>query len=76
MIGSRGLQRQQVAEQTEALEAALWTAVRTQQFASAQGNTVAARFDEQPTQTTRDVELIVERVLQASSDGGGSALCE
>jgi two-component system chemotaxis response regulator CheB len=69
-----------LAEQTEALEAALWTAVRTfreksvlgRQLAAherARGNhEAAARFDEQAGQADRYGSLIVEHVL----NGGGT----
>jgi two-component system chemotaxis response regulator CheB len=68
-----------LAEQTEALEAALWTAVRTfreksvlgRQLAArerARGNhEAAARFDEQAGQADKYGSLIVEHVL----NGGG-----
>jgi two-component system, chemotaxis family, protein-glutamate methylesterase/glutaminase len=66
-----------LAEQTDALEAALWTAVRTfrekavltQQLATrerARGNAeTAARYEEQAAQTNRYAALIVEHVLRA-----------
>lgn len=66
-----------LAEQTDALEAALWTAVRTfrekavltQQLATRErvrGNpAAAARFEEQAAQTNRYAALIVEHVLRA-----------
>lgn len=69
-----------LAEQTDALEAALWTAVRTfrekavltYQLATrerALGNeAVAARFEEQAAQTNRYAALIVEHVLR-TGDG-------
>lgn len=68
-----------LAEQTDALEAALWTAVRTfrektvltQQLATrerAKGNLESARFEEQAAQTAKYASLIVEHVLQAGGD--------
>lgn len=71
-----------LAEQTEALEAALWTAVRTfkekmvlsQQLAAlerAKGeDALAARFDEQAAQAGQYAELIRKHVL--NGDGGGN----
>jgi two-component system chemotaxis response regulator CheB len=71
-----------LTEQTEALEAALWTAVRTfkeksvlgrQMAASelAKGNAAAAsRFREQAEQADRYGELIVRHVLHAAANGG------
>jgi two-component system chemotaxis response regulator CheB len=65
-----------LAEQTDALEAALWTAVRTfreravlsKQLATHErlrGNAAgAARFEEQAAQATRYASLIVEHVLR------------
>ncbi len=70
-----------LAEQTDALEAALWTAVRTfreksvltQQLATherARGNAEAARrFEEQAAQMSRYATLIVEHVLRAGGEG-------
>lgn len=67
-----------LTEQTEALEAALWTAVRTfreksvlgRQMADAErrrGDAAAAgRFEEQAEQAARYAALIVERVLQGN----------
>ena len=70
-----------LAEQSEALEAALWTAVRTfrersvlgRQLASQErgkGNAEsAARFEEQAQQAARYAALIVEHVLQNDASG-------
>ncbi|MBN9121173.1 MAG: chemotaxis protein CheB [Planctomycetes bacterium] len=67
-----------LAEQSEALEAALWTAVRTfreksvlgRQMADAERRkgaaATAARFDEQAEQAERYAALIVEHVLQGN----------
>ncbi len=72
-----------LSEQSEALEAALWTAVRTfreksilaQQLAShvrAEGNAEsAARFEEQATQATRYGELIRQHLLNDGFDSSG-----
>ncbi|AMV23329.1 Chemotaxis response regulator protein-glutamate methylesterase [Gemmata sp. SH-PL17] len=73
-----------LTEQTDALEAALWTAVRTfrektvltQQLATRErerGNEDGAkRFEEQASQTARYANLIVEHVLHASGSNGVS----
>jgi two-component system chemotaxis response regulator CheB len=73
-----------LAEQTDALEAALWTSVRTfrektvltRQLATrerAKGNLeAAARFEEQAAQAARYASLIAEHVLHA--DGEGEAI--
>ncbi|VTR92854.1 chemotaxis protein : Chemotaxis protein CheB OS=Tolypothrix bouteillei VB521301 GN=DA73_11040 PE=4 SV=1: CheB_methylest [Gemmata massiliana] len=73
-----------LTEQTDALEAALWTAVRTfrektvltQQLATRErerGNEQGAeRFEEQASQTARYANLIVEHVLHAGGTGGVS----
>jgi two-component system chemotaxis response regulator CheB len=70
-----------LAEQTEALEAALWCAVRTfreksvlgEQLAAQErgkGNeAAAARFDEQAQQSARYAALIVEHVLDGGDTG-------
>jgi two-component system chemotaxis response regulator CheB len=70
-----------LAEQTECLEAALWTAVRTfreksvlgRQLAAAErdkGNVAAAvRFEEQADQAARYGSLIVEHLLHGESGG-------
>jgi two-component system chemotaxis response regulator CheB len=67
-----------LAEQTDALEAALWTAVRTfrekcvlgRQMANAERKkgdaAAAARFEEQAAQAERYARLIVEHVLQGN----------
>lgn len=72
-----------LAEQTEALEAALWTSVRTfreksvlaRQLAATEcgkGNAaVADRFDEQAGQAAWYGELIVRHVLHAGTGGAG-----
>jgi two-component system chemotaxis response regulator CheB len=72
-----------LAEQTEALEAALWTSVRTfreksvlaRQLALTErgkGNeAAAARFEEQAAQAARYGHLIVKHVLHADPGGDG-----
>jgi two-component system chemotaxis response regulator CheB len=71
-----------LAEQSEALEAALWTAVRTFRERSVLGRQLAerergkgnagaaARFEEQSTQAARYAALIVEHVLRSAGDEG------
>ena len=71
-----------LAEQTEALEAALWTAVRTfrersvlgRQLANAErakGNAASAgRFDEQAEQAEQYADLIIRHVLQGGPEAG------
>jgi len=70
-----------LAEQSEALEAALWTSVRTfreksvlgRQLATAEwgkGNeAAAARFEEHATQAARYATLILEHVLHGGTNG-------
>jgi two-component system chemotaxis response regulator CheB len=72
-----------LTEQSEALEAALWTAVRTfrersvlgRQLSAAErgkGNALSAqRFEEQAAQAARYAALIVEHVLQSGAEGNG-----
>lgn len=72
-----------LAEQTDALEAALWTAVRTFREKSVLGRQLAdserrkgdaataSRFEEQAAQSARYAALIVEHVLQGNGSGGG-----
>jgi two-component system chemotaxis response regulator CheB len=71
-----------LAEQSEALEAALWTAVRTFRERSVLGRQLAARelrrgnaeaanrFEEQANQAARYAALIVEHVLQSGAAKG------
>jgi two-component system chemotaxis response regulator CheB len=71
-----------LAEQSEALEAALWTAVRTFRERSVLGKqlavqergkgneTAAKRFEEQAEQAARYAALIVEHVLQSDGPEG------
>jgi len=75
-----------LAEQSEALEAALWTAVRTfrekavlaRQLAARErekGNAgAAARFEEHGTQADQYGKLIVRHVLNGDTTGGTAAL--
>ncbi len=74
-----------LAEQTDALEAALWSAVRTFREKSVLGRQLAvqerakghadaaARFDEQAAQSARYAALIIEHVLQDSGSNGSGA---
>jgi two-component system chemotaxis response regulator CheB len=71
-----------LAEQTDALEAALWSAVRTFREKSVLGRQLAnterrkgdaaaaARFEEQAAQAARYAKLIVEHVLQGNGGTG------
>jgi two-component system chemotaxis response regulator CheB len=71
-----------LAEQSDALEAALWTAVRTfreksilaRQMAGTERNKgnegTARRFEEQAEQAARYAKLIIEHVLQSNGAGG------
>jgi two-component system chemotaxis response regulator CheB len=73
-----------LAEQTDALEAALWTAVRTFREKSVLGRQLAvverrkgdadaaARFEEQARQSEQYAELIVKHVLQGNGNGGAA----
>ncbi len=72
-----------LAEQSEALEAALWTAVRTFRERAVLGRQLARqerdkgnlgsaeRFDEQAAQSARYADLIVEHVLSVGNDPNG-----